>query len=404
MTGLFAGSYPALYLSGFNPIAILKGKLNTSFGEQWIRKGLVVFQFALSVIFIVGLLVIHQQMKYTQTKHLGYDRENVLTFEQPFWKTDPSVFLSELKNIPGVANAGNMYSTITNRFDNQSGYSWRGEEADTKYLFEAPRIGYDVIETLGMEMKAGRSFSRVHRDSFDKIVINEAAAEMMQLENPIGQIVKKGRDHTRDQEIIGVVKDFHYGSIHKKVEPLIFRFRNGGRDLMVRLKAGEATAIPQIESLFKKFHPDNIFHYSFVDADYQALYESESRVATLSKYFSGLAIIISCLGLFGLAMFTAEQRKKEIGIRKILGATSAGVVGLLSKDYMKLVATALLIACPLAYFLMDNWLQAFAYRIEISLWLFGITAFTIVAVALMTVGLQSVKAALANPVEALRSE
>lgn len=405
-TGIIAGSYPALYLSGFNPLEVLKGKLNPSTGEAWIRKGLVIFQFALSVIFIVGVLVIGKQMDYTRTKNLGYDRDNILTFQRPMHQDDPSVFLSEVKSIPGVLKASQMAGDILSGASIQKGYSWRGQEADEAISFKAPMVGYGTIETLGMELIKGRSFSKEYQDDPSKIILNESAVKMMGLENPIGKRISKDVYQAREErEVIGVVKDFHYGSLHHKVEPLVLRFRNFGLNNLVKVKAGtEAATIRSVEQVFKKFHPDYPFEFSFLDSDYQQLYNSESRVATLSKYFGILAIIISCLGLFGLTAFVSEQRSREIGIRKALGQGSMDISFMLSSEFAKLVLVSILFGLPIAYLVTTDWLSSFAYKIDLSPSLFLLSGVVVLIVAIITVSSQSLKAAFKNPIEALRQE
>jgi len=405
ITSLLSGIYPALYFSGLNPLATLKGKLVNSFGEIMLRKGLVVFQFSLSVCFIIGFLLIRKQMDYLQSKNLGYNRENIITFQREGdLGENPDVFLSEIKQIPGVQQAASMAQTILNGNDAQSGFSWRGVDADKEYQFKSPRIGYDVIETLGMQMTQGRSYSRQFNDDNTKIILNESALRKMALEKPIGKIIKYGNS---ESQIIGIVKDFQYGSMHQAIEPLIFRFRNAGQaaNVIVKIKAGsDQNVIKQIENYYKKFHPEYPFEYSFLDADYNALYKSEEKVGKLSNLFSVLAIFISCLGLFGLATFTAQKRQKEIGIRKVLGASVFGISTLLSKDFIKLVVIAIAIACPLAYYFANNWLHNFAYHIDVDWRVFAFAGIAAILIALLTVSFQAVKTAIANPVKSLRTE
>lgn len=401
-TGLFAGSYPAFYLSNLNPQEALKNKQVKLFNTQWIRKGLVVFQFTLSVVFIISVLVIHQQIDFIQTKNLGFDRDNVLSFERVNFREQPEVFMASLKNIPGVINASSMFDNILSGAHHQSSYSWRGEKLDEDFLFKSPIISYDVMETLDMKLLAGRSYSKDFKEEKSKIVINEATQKLMGLEDPVGQVIKYAGG---ERQIIGVVRDFNYGSIHHKIEPLIFRFTENGSTIMVKIKAGmEQETIAQIEAVYKTFHPKYPFKFSFLNEDYQRQYVAESRVASLSKIFSLLAILISCLGLFGLATFTAERRQKEIGIRKVLGASVEGLVYLLSREFLKPVFIAFLIASPIAWYSMQSWLQNFAYSITLNGQVFIIAGVLAMGIAALTVGFQSIRTAIANPVESLRNE
>jgi ABC-type lipoprotein release transport system permease subunit len=402
-TGLVAGLYPALYLSGFQAATVLKKRLDTPTSDLWIRKGLVVFQFTLAIVFIVGFLIINQQIEFTQTKNLGYNKDNIVTFP---WKgqADGSLetFMSGLKNIAGVVNATGMHGNILNEVYGQSAVSWRGQEADRNYMFKSPVVGYDFIETLGIELREGRSYQQGYANERTNIILNEAAVQMMGIANPVGKSIAW---ENSSRQIIGVVKDFHYGSLHEKVEPLIFRFDPTGGTIMVKIKAGtEKTALAGLKQFHAQFLPRHPFAFTFMDADYQALYESESKTAALSNYFAVLAILISCLGLLGLAAFTAQRRRKEISIRKVLGASQAGIAFLLSGEFTRLVLVAVVIALPVSYFLARKWLESFAYRIDLVWWHFAGAGLLAVLIAWLTVVGQAVNAARTNPVKALNQE
>ena len=402
-TGLVAGSYPALYLSGLKPLSVLKGKLQDGLGELWIRRGLVVGQFVLSVIFIVGVLVVNRQMAYIQNKNLGYDRDHVLYFQRAPQSYDLQVFMSQLKGISGVVNATAIHggSIVENR-NQGSGFMWSGDPAEMDMRFMRPQVGLDFFETLDIQLVEGRTFSQDFGNDSMKLVVNEAAAEIMGRENIVG---RKIMDGDFEKEIVGVVQNFHIKSLHEPMQPCVARFIPGGRNVMVKIQASrEQETLESVQQLYEEFHPAYDFQFSFLDDDYQQLYESEMRVASLSKYFSVLAILISCLGLLGLASFTAERRQKELGIRKVLGASAFQLVQLLSTDFTKMVGLAIVIAVPISYFLARNWLADFAYRIDLHLGFFLLAAGATLMITWLTVGAQTYRVASLNPVESLRDE
>ncbi|MEL6190804.1 MAG: FtsX-like permease family protein [Bacteroidota bacterium] len=412
ITGLLAGSYPAFYLSGLRPSSIFKRSSHRKGKELWIRKGLVVSQFAISIIFVVGVMVIGKQITFSSQKDLGYDRENVISFNlganlQNPAQNSPEVFITELERISGVLSSANYASNLFGPKSLQTGYNWDvDDEQDDQYMFHAPMVGYDAIETLGMEMLEGRSFSEEFNDDRFNIIVNESALDMMKLDEPVGKVIDKFVGNGNEKRtIIGVVKDFQYGSIHEAVQPLVLRFRPGGRGVWVRIAKGtEANTLAQIQELYERIYPGYTFDFTFMDQAYQRLYDTEQRTATLTKYLSGLAIIISCLGLLGLATFMAESRSKEIGIRKILGASVGQIISLFSKEFLLLVGVSFLVAAPLSWVIMQRWLEGFAYSIDISVWMFVIAGMLAMGVAILAISSQSLKVAFINPVEFLRDE
>jgi putative ABC transport system permease protein len=404
-TGLLAGSYPALHLSGFKPAAVLKGKFTSSVAELWARQGLVVFQFMISIVFIVTVWVVYRQISFIQTKNLGYDRDNIIHFKlEGSLMQRRDAFIEELKQIPGVVNASSMGGSFAGLTNFTTGYfDWEGRNQDEIVQFEHLSINYDMIEMLDIKLAEGRSFSRDFPGDSNKIILNETAIKVMGVKNPVGKIFNLWGNN---MEIIGVVKDFHFQSLHNTVNPFFFRLKVRDADkIMVKIRNGSETeSLEKIKTLFSKINPGYPFDYRFLDQDYQALYESESRVGSLSKYFAGLAILISCLGLFGLAAFTAERRKKEIGIRKVMGSTTTQIFVLLSTDFTKMVLLAIVLAAPISYFLIQMWLENFAFRIDLEWWFFAGAGVAALVIAWLTVSIQSFKAAASNPTSCLRNE
>ncbi len=404
-TGLLSGSYPALYLTQFNPIKVLKGKISSSFGELMLRKGLVVFQFCISILLIVAVSVIYMQLDFIQSKNLGYNKDNIIAFDrQDGLMNNMETFLEEAKKLPGVVNASYMQGSMTNFNNSSGGHSWPGQtEASKNLTFRHAHVGPNFIETMGIEMKEGRSYVNEKSNNGSKIILNETAVKLMGLENPIGTVIDM---RGPNREIIGVVKDFHIQSLYDEIAPMALLCRTQWvGTLLVKIKAGrEKETIASLSSLHEEFNPGLGFDFRFLDTQYQQVYQAEQRVATLSKYFAGMAILISCLGLFGLAAFSAERRRKEISIRKVLGQTVSQVTVMLSGEFMKLVFISMLIALPVAYLLATNWLSQFAYRISLHAGYFIGAGVVAILVALLTVGSQAMNAANKNPVYALKDE
>lgn len=402
ITGFLAGSYPALYISGFNPLAILKGKLNTSVAEVLSRKGLVVFQFTMSTVLIVAVTVIYQQIQFIRNSDLGYNKENIVRLNaEGNIQNNQEAFLAELQQITGVINTGYTFHNIVGR-KYSDGLDWPGKDPEKNVYFEVFGVSHNFMKTMDMKMKAGRGFSTEFGMDSLNIIINEAAVRTMNLDNPIGSIV---RFYGHPRQIIGVVRDFHFESMHESIKPSFMHLQQGEGTIVARIKQeNQKQTLTAIENLYKKFNPGFPFTYNFLDEAYQKQYETETRTATLASYFAGLAILISCLGLFGLATFTAQRRRKEIGVRKVIGASVATITAMLSIDFLKLIGISLLIAFPVSWWMMNDWLQDYAYKINITYTVFLVTGFIVLVITLIAIGFQTVRASMANPVISLRSE
>lgn len=402
VTGVLAGSYPALYLSGFKPALVLKGRMDKSTGEGWARKGLVVFQFAISVILIVSVIVAYRQMEYIQTKNLGYSRDHVVYFDT---EKVSDALMAEIKTLPGVINAARFYHDLTGNHGGTYALDWEGKKPDDRIDFGNLEVGYDLIETMGFDLAEGRSFSREF-GSEEQIIFNEAAIRAMGLKDPIGKTVTIWNFR---RQIVGVVKNFHFESFYEEVKPCFFflvpMIDNTPSRIMVKIQAGaEKATLGHLQKFHQRHNAGLPFDFRFMDDDYQKLYAAEQRVSALSQYFAVIAIVISCLGLFALAAFTAERRLKEIGVRKVLGSSVTGIVLLLSCDFSKIVFTAILIALPISYLIATRWLGGFAFRITLEWWYFAGAGAVAMIIAWVTVGTQAFKAAKVNPTQCLKDE
>jgi putative ABC transport system permease protein len=407
---LLAGIYPALMLTRFNPVAVLKGQI-FNFGKTsgnagaMLRKTLVTGQFVFSLILITSAYIISRQMAYVREAKLGYERQNVISMSLYGKKATADVVKNELVGKPGIAGVSMSDNNIIGIGSQNGGMEWEGKPESKEMPIWQVGTDTDFQNFFGLQIKEGRWF-RPEMNNWDttSFIINEAAAREMGLQD--GAAGKWVKFNGTEGTIAGVVKDFNFQSLHDAVEPLIIYQNLEWVDVFyVKTTPGKTQeAIASMQAVAEKFNPGKVFKYKFLDEQYDAMYKSEARMGALFNRFAGLAVLISCLGLLGLATFAAQHRAKEIGIRKVLGASVGSVIALLAKDFLKLVVLAIIIASPIAYWAMNHWLQDFAYRIDIQWWMFAIAGAVAIAVAFLTVGFQSVKAALMNPVKSLRSE
>ncbi|QDK77913.1 FtsX-like permease family protein [Spirosoma sp. KCTC 42546] len=405
VTSCLAGSYPALFLSSLNPVRVLKGTMRFGAGALLFRRGLVVFQFVLSMLMIVGTVVVYRQLQFIQTKNLGYDRENIINIPgEGELASNYSTFKQELLRIAGIQSVTHMMTNPLQNGNTTDGVRWVGKDPSLAIQFNNTVVGYDYTKTFKLKLIRGRDFSPSFSTDSSNYLINQAAAKRIGYKDPIGQPLTFGK---KPGKIVGLIEDFHFNSLHVPIRPLIIRLGEHWwpNNILIRTQPGQTKqALASIQALCQKLNPKTPFSYSFLDAEYQNLYKSETVVGTLATLFACMAIFIACLGLFGLAAFTAEQRTKEIGVRKVLGASVASIVTLLSKDFVRLVLVAIVISSPIAWYVMNQWLQGFAYKTDLSWWVFALAGVLAVGIALITVSFQSIKAALMNPVKSLRSE
>jgi putative ABC transport system permease protein len=402
LTGLISGSYPAWYLSSFHPAKTLKGRMKSERTGIFIRRIAIILQFSMSIIIITSTLIISGQMKFIQKKNLGFAKENLLVTHTPGVNND--AVRNELLANPEIVSVGESGFQLDNIVWDQKIRDWSGHQPEEEVSVNILEVGFNFLDTYKMQITKGRYYSEQHStDKTDAIIINEAAASAMNMKSPVGETMNL---FGKNQTIIGVVKNFNFESLHSKIEPIaLILYPKQLNCLSIRLKSGNMNeTINYVKNVLTRYYPDYVFQYDFLDQKIDELYKDESRRTVLLNSFSMISIFVSCLGLLGLASFSAQRKTQEIGIRKVLGASVSQIVGMLSNEFVKLLLLSNFIAFPVSYFLMNKWLQDFAYRIDISWWVFVLSGGIALLIALATVSYQAIKAAIANPVDSLRYE